>query len=298
MPLVLAPLLLGFGVVAAFIVLYGLSQASQAVTGSKQPAEQGGLWGWIKHGLSLTPIGVGVELIATVLGEANKRFRTTISHWADAHLRPLTAWFVALGTLILHTFRGLGAFAEATERAIAHLTTVVVPREAHRAAAKPLGVARSAARTGSHALARARSAEAEAERLFGRARRGIDALRHDVTRTIPREIHRVRAAEKALEREIPAGLKGRLRALERAVAFGSLAAVVLRVLARRFPWLFCRKVKTAGQLVCGLDNDLFNAILQDALLIGGTVSLVEFAREMVDVTEQAVRPIASFWQAD
>ncbi len=35
------------------------------------------------------------------------------------------------------------------------------------------------------------------------------------------------------------------------------------------------------------------SLLADAALLSGTLSLVEFAREMVGVTETAVRPIAS-----
>jgi hypothetical protein len=46
-----------------------------------------------------------------------------------------------------------------------------------------------------------------------------------------------------------------------------------------------------------MNPSLLDALLVDTLLIAGTLSLEEFAREMVGVTSTAVRPITTFWRA-
>jgi hypothetical protein len=60
----------------------------------------------------------------------------------------------------------------------------------------------------------------------------------------------------------------------------ALFGLVIRTLARRFPWLFCRKTANVGRRVCGLDTDLLSALLLDTLIIGGTISVVQMAKEL------------------
>lgn len=297
LPGIFAGLEIGLDLFVAFIILYGVARASQVLTGSSNPDEPSGIWGWSKQILFGSFLTTAKLVSQKSAAAANKAIRTAFSHWAVAHLKPITSWLSDLSTLLHYTYKLLGDLATSTEARIAHIVAVEIPREVAKGAADARARARSAVATAHHALREARAAQADAERLFGRAMRGIDYLKREVTQTIPRELDRIRTAEQTLEREIPAGLRSRLKTLEKAVAFGAIAAVVLRVLAKRFPWLFCRKVKTAGKLVCGMDEDLFGALLTDALLLAGTFSLAEFARELATVEAQAIGPILDFWQA-
>src|SRR5437764_1465863 len=56
-------------------------------------------------------------------------------------------------------------------------------------------------------------------------------------------------------------------------------------------------VYKVGKRACGMNPDLLESLLADTLLIAGTVSLVEFARGMQDVTEEVTPLIRTFWRA-
>ena len=109
---------------------------------------------------------------------------------------------------------------------------------------------------------------------------------------IPRTIPRVGE----LEREAEAALR-RARELARrfgpAVILGTIVAAIARL---GFGWVRCAKVGRAGRQVCGMNEDLLASLLADTLLVVGTVSLLEFAREMQLVTRDAVGPIKAFWR--
>jgi hypothetical protein len=125
----------------------------------------------------------------------------------------------------------------------------------------------------------------------------IQALAHTVTVVLPHELGLLRGRLRSLEQVLPAAL-ARLRALE--ARFGELAfaAAVAAVLARLgLGWTRCTKVGRLGNTACGLDDSLLESLLADALLIVGSLSLVEFAESMTEVTELVAVPIRDFWRA-
>src|SRR5204863_9008550 len=85
-----------------------------------------------------------------------------------------------------------------------------------------------------------------------------------------------------------------LKRIARSMWGVALFGLLIRVLARRFPWLFCRKVSGVGRRLCGLDQDLLNALLLDTVLIAGTISVVEFARDMQKIEGAAVELMSGF----
>ena len=145
------------------------------------------------------------------------------------------------------------------------------------------------------AIARAGRAADDARRRADTATARAQAVPADVV--LPGDLSGLRGRVREAEDEI-----GRLWDRVRGLAVPSVAAVgvaaIASVLARLgLGWARCSNVGKVGRNVCGMDNSLLEALLADSLLVLGTVSLVEFAHEMVGVTELAVRPITDFWRA-
>lgn len=289
MPLVLAPLLISGLVFFAAVVLVALNHAFNAWFGS---ATQGGNSG----GLQGAVISILTAPLRAIGGTAHKIARSTVSHWALAHVKPLAAWFTALHSLAHNTYAELGRIASDTAAAVEHLVAVTIPREVARGNAKAQQLARQGVRTAEHALARTRAIESEIARLRTSLLARVHALTHAIDVTIPGELGRIRAREKALEDSIPHALKARLGKVEAFVFGGAIVGLLIRTLARRFPWLFCRNTQNLGKRVCGLDASLLESLLADTLLIAGTLSLVEFAKEMQTVEAGAVRLVQDFWR--
>jgi hypothetical protein len=77
-----------------------------------------------------------------------------------------------------------------------------------------------------------------------------------------------------------------------------LAAVGVALSTLGLGWTRCSRVKKVGKQVCGIDDSLLDALLADALLVVGTISLVEFAEGLQAGIGDVVPQIQKFWQAD
>jgi hypothetical protein len=125
----------------------------------------------------------------------------------------------------------------------------------------------------------------------------IKTLEREYTHVIGRDIPALWKGTRTAEREITNLWKW---ARHRTLVAGTLAfagAVALALSRLKIGWLRCGNVSRVGKNICGMDGALLEALLADSLLIAGSLSLVEFAREMVGVTDTAVRPITTFWRA-
>lgn len=58
----------------------------------------------------------------------------------------------------------------------------------------------------------------------------------------------------------------------------------------------CSNNKRYSKHICGMERNLLDSLLADTLLLVGTFSLVDFAREMVTVQEAVTEPIRLFWR--
>ncbi len=127
--------------------------------------------------------------------------------------------------------------------------------------------------------------------------RKVRALAAQLAHAVEWDIPGLRARERSLADSV-GRLWHRVRSQEKALGLGAVVALVVAALGRLgIGWVRCGNVGKVGKNVCGMNPDLLESLLADSLLIVGTLSLVEFSREMVDVTELAVRPITSFWRA-
>jgi hypothetical protein len=85
-----------------------------------------------------------------------------------------------------------------------------------------------------------------------------------------------------------------LRRIATAMWAATLLGLMIKALAKKFPWLFCRKVTNVGKRICGLDPDLLNSLIADTLLIAGSISVVQFAGAVNDFTTITTPAIQGF----
>jgi hypothetical protein len=235
-------------------------------------------------------------LLAAIV-HPNKRFWGRVLHltllpFGPLKVAALNAYYAVLHTLshaaahalayVTHFLHGLLALERAYqdalvrfELAVAHGFEVgfgnVLPREIGQAT-RP--ISRRAERAWKKAAAAAAAAAAARHwfaHLYGHViRPAIHHLSHAVDVAIPHSLaglrHRIRDVETQLSRPT----RRWLRRIAAAMWLAYLAGAVTRLLARRFPWLFCRKVGNVGRTVCSLNADLFEAI----------ISVVRFADEL------------------
>jgi hypothetical protein len=157
---------------------------------------------------------------------------------------------------------------------------------------------RGNAGTASHAIHRLGNVEKRLEHGIGEdVLPRIRGVEREIDRVLDHDIASLRRRARTLDREYERLWKW-TRVNTRAWGTLAFAGAVAFALSRlKVGWIRCPKLAKRGPALCNLDDALFAALLADSLLIVGSLSLVEFAREMVDVTDTAVRPITTFWRA-
>lgn len=81
----------------------------------------------------------------------------------------------------------------------------------------------------------------------------------------------------------------RLRALERKLAVPVGIGLVVAALGRLgLGWLRCNRVRQVGRALCGFDTNLLDSLLLDGIAIFSLLSVVEFAKELRAVEDEAV----------
>jgi hypothetical protein len=78
---------------------------------------------------------------------------------------------------------------------------------------------------------------------------------------------------------------------------GVLGLVMAALVRLGLGKLSCRNVKRGAERVCGMDADLLESLLADTLIIFGTISLVEAAKDMQAVTGELADVTRWFWRA-
>lgn len=124
----------------------------------------------------------------------------------------------------------------------------------------------------------------------------VHALEGAIAGGIPRDIAGLRWRTRTLERGYERLWK-EVKRHEKLLGIGALTGVVAVVLGRLgLGWTRCSNVNKLGRNVCGMNAQLLESLLADTLLIAGTLSLVEFAKEMQSVEAGAVRVVQEFWR--
>lgn len=122
----------------------------------------------------------------------------------------------------------------------------------------------------------------------------LDALEHGIAVPIPRTIPRVGSRDLVARREIDR-LRKWVERHQRVIVAGAGVGLVVRALAKlKLGWLRCTNVRSAGRAACAMDARRLASLLDDSLMIVGTVSLVELARELGSATELVTDAVHSF----
>jgi hypothetical protein len=77
---------------------------------------------------------------------------------------------------------------------------------------------------------------------------------------------------------------------------GIVGLIAAGLAALKLGWLKCGNVRRVGERVCGMDNDALESLLIGTVAVFGTVSLIEFAREMEGLMDEITPAVARFWQ--
>jgi hypothetical protein len=211
-----------------------------------------------------------VNQVDHAISKAASHGSAAVAHWFHG----LTAW-------ITHVAAAAEQYAVDVEHAIGRIVHHTIPHAIHVATVPIWRGIDHLERDLHHLQQRLTHFARGIDRLL--THRVLPALRHlehvaDVT--IPRALGRIRTRVGQLEHDLTHPSKAWVKRLARAMWAAALLGLLIRALARRFPWLFCRKVKTVGGRICGLDSDLLNALLLDTLIISGTISVVAMAEEL------------------
>lgn len=294
MPLVLVGL--GVLISAAFILA-----ASQTFTMWLRPLND-----YIhrpQHGLFKKAVKVLATPLVISAQQLEHEVRSVMSRWAVGHLPVLARWFSGLTAAALAWNAEIAHVADDVADALSVLRHHTIPRLI-RHAIRPVD------RLAHRGFAKAVAALAFGHYLERRFLHGIDRLQTRLEHLIARRIHgidrlirehvipRIRALERAITVALPRRLlraERRLSRLEKALGLAALTGVVLRVLARRFPWLFCRTWTRLGRRICGVNpsyiDDVFGLLLT-AEVIANLPTLVRVMQSVTRETAEGIRDLS------
>lgn len=127
---------------------------------------------------------------------------------------------------------------------------------------------------------------------------GIDALAAKLDAQLAKVRAEAHAGAVSLPRPVPVPKAHPYHVPSIATLLAVVPALAFGVLTRVAPWLRCSNVGRAGRGLCRMDSRLLDSLLDDALLIAGTISIVELARELGSATGFAADAVHGFIRED
>lgn len=217
--------------------------------------------------------GSGIPLVGRIIGypfaKADHFIQEAISVGLKHNHEAIAELFHSLTWLVRETYNAMVALGVATYEAVDDLITHEIPGQV-KARTIPLGrdiraegVARRAlAVTMGAALAAQEAAlERELADLFGRARRGIDALRrHDIRRAAWIAAGGL-AIALGVRSLINRGVNAKIREILGRIAIPAIGAIALSFVLRISPWLRCSNVRNFNRALCRLPVGFLNDLL-------------------------------------
>jgi hypothetical protein len=101
-----------------------------------------------------------------------------------------------------------------------------------------------------------------------------------------------------VEREVK-GIEDRVNGLGRKLALPVMVGLVAASLEKLgLNAARCSRTQRWDKHLCGMDQSLLDSLIADTLLILGTVSLVDAARDMQEIVEPLSDSVRHFWRAD
>lgn len=272
---VLKPLLFAFGVLAGYFVAFGLVFCMDAIVRAFFGTVSGAV-GWIPFaGKVLTkPLTTIERHLTSYLGGLEAHFERQMAiRWhllaslvsqlaADTRAAAIYDWQLARKFATLWGNAAIGAVVKGV-----HAAVKVVHAQVHALTPKVIYVQKL---VGS-------KADAFVHRL-------VRVLQGEIAHVIDWSIPRLRARDRALSDSL-GRLWHRVRAERHALGIGAFTGLLVMALGRLgLGWMRCKGFTKLGKRACGMNPSLLEALLADTLLIAGTISIVELARELQRIT--------------
>lgn len=291
MPIALVAVV-GFGLILAWLVLFGMHRSINDwllpwLTSLAHP-----------HGsfLTRTALKAATYIGGGVLWILN-RVDHAITKAASHSTAAVAHWFHGIASWITHVFSAAETFAVDVEHAIGRIVHHAIPHAIHVATVPLWRGIDHLERDFHHLRERLRAFQRGIDTLIAhRILPAIRHLEHAVAVTIPRDIGRLRHRVREVETQLSKPSRAWLRRLALLLWAAGLFGLVVRTLARRFPWLFCRNTKSFGNNLCRINPNLLGSLFADAIILSGTYSLVAFATEIVKVTAQVENAIVHLFR--
>ena len=233
-----------------------------------------------------------VDLGSRTVGKIDKFVQGQIGRALSGAETAVSRTWYALGWLARQTAATVELLAQSTLQAFENLTradiptivktTVTVP--ARKLSGEVAALRKQIATAAATVRAQAIALERDLDRTFGLARNGIDALRRIDLPAVRAKAAAAAAAAATLGRYVYGPLDRRLSRLEKLAVGSAVTAGVLAALARFAPWVRCSNVGKLGRAVCRSDARFLESLLANALLLAGSLSLAQMARELREPT--------------
>jgi len=238
-----------------------------------------------------TPSILGHRISLAFVARALRAFSRELEHGIVYLIQQTEGGLVALWHYMAYSVEQIGGaiaeLASETERALIHARRVLIPALIG-ATYGPLALLVYGLRGQIADLVKTVANIAEHPgRVIEHTITRVKVIEHTVTkvatRTVPAvvakavaipwpAIHSLERRETALERWVRAHVKDIGR-----VSVGAVAGVALGTLG--LGWTRCSKVGRLGKAVCGMNESIIDDLLAGALVVAGTISIVELAKE-------------------
>lgn len=283
-------LLIGLFLLLVFAVTSGLAHALRGVLELARDGLKKAL-----HFLNFTVFGKGVRLgdklangvtaiadpVIHALGVAAQASDAQVAKWFYGLARVLGEVFdaieaVAMLTVSVAYFAAKGVYSAAVGAKIKHTEQTV--------AEQGKVVRDTRAKTAANTKAQGQPLSARISHTVAVAFRPL-ALRvarveHATAVAIPGELEWLRERDRTLERAYES-LRERIHGIgARTIGLASAAVTAVALSRLGASWIRCSNVKSIGRRLCGTDPRFLEDLLAGSLAIVGTISIVEFAREL------------------
>lgn len=139
--------------------------------------------------------------------------------------------------------------------------------------------------------AEAEARAVEAERKAAALEQRVAALERQVAKPHSIAVPGLPPRIGVIEREWDA-IRGRLKNPAKWLGLGAFLMLLAKALEKMGAnFIRCSNVKKYGRSICGMNTSLLESLLADALLIGASLSIVEFAKELQAIETEVVRGV-------
>jgi hypothetical protein len=291
-PLILVPAI-GFAILLTCLVLAGMQQGGPYWLKSWLDSMMHPHANWLTR-QALRPLAAIAHAALWIYHQVMHALSVAASH----SMHQVAHWFDGLANTIVHASTVTGDFAADVAHGFERVVHQTIPHAIHRALVPVWRGIDHLERDFHHLAQRLTHFARGIDRLIAhRILPAIRAAEHAIAVTIPRELGRIRARERAAERAIRHPSRAWIKRIWRAGWVLVGAGLMVRFLTRKFPYLFCRNSTNALKAVCGMDTSLLTALLAGTVALN-EVNLREFCRTLQAIEGEIVSEIHGFVTLD